>query len=188
MLTPRWQKYSMYIDDGVSRASAPTNDWLARHDEDPEPLLGPRPPVPARKQCDAYGDPEARNAFREVQIAQTSVRRIQFHPCPSAPTGDSDSDDAEAEATAWQEVRTITVGNSAHSHFSDDDVRRAVGAEYRLAVWHASTVDLSTVRVAVDGAASDFEPYTDAVGRVTLLRVSTRQAVRATIVVTATIQ
>ncbi|KAK7966875.1 glycoside hydrolase family 31 protein [Apiospora aurea] len=163
--------YSMYLDDGVSRQSAPANDWLAMQQAEITEAA-------SRKLVNAYGDAKAQSKFREVKIQQTSVR-----------TNQADQEGAAAgAATTWRDVRTITVATPVGSGFSDDEVRRTVGDEYRVAIWHARDVDLDSLRVRTEKCSSTYKPWTNYDSRVTLVRIPIEEESRkAEIVVTAAV-
>ncbi|KAI0485577.1 glycosyl hydrolases family 31-domain-containing protein [Xylaria cf. heliscus] len=151
--------YQMYLDDGVSRKSAPTNHWLASQVTSISTETG-------QMLQDAFGDPKAADAFREVVIKQTTVRKV---------------DDTSGN---WRDVRRIELTTpwmrgAVNSGFSDDEVTKAVGDEYRLAIWHEDDVDLDTVTIETQGFTSSYNPWTNPAGRVTLVRIPTSEKVTA---------
>ncbi|KAK7934903.1 glycoside hydrolase family 31 protein [Apiospora marii] len=157
-------KYSMYIDDGVSRAAAPGNDWLAMQQAEISESA-------SRKLVNAYGDQKARSQFREVRIRQTSVR----------------TNEEEDGGTTWRDVRTITVHTPVGSGFSDDEVRRTLGEEYRLAIWHARDVDLDTLRICTEQCSSSYRAWTNHEKRCSLVRVPVEEWRNAKVVITTTV-
>ncbi|KAH9904314.1 glycosyl hydrolases family 31-domain-containing protein [Xylariomycetidae sp. FL2044] len=154
-------KYNMYVDDGVSRSSAPTNDWLATQEAFVTESAG-------KMLQNAYGDTEAANAFREVVIKQTTVRIV---------------DEASGN---WHDVRRIEITTPlppgfTTSGFSDDLMRREIGPEYRLAIWHAVDVDLSTVKISTEQCSTSYKPWTNPSTRVSLVRVPIEETVKAVV-------
>ncbi|KAK8038318.1 glycoside hydrolase family 31 protein [Apiospora phragmitis] len=156
--------YSMYIDDDVSRQSAPANDWLAMQQANITEAV-------SRKLVNAYGDPKAQSQFREVQIAQTSKWQI----------------DAQAGVSTWRDVRTIRVDTPVGSGFSDDEGRRTVGDEYRLAIWHAKDVDLDSIDIRAEQCSASYVPWTNRDLRVTLVRIPIEEWRKAEVVITTTV-
>jgi hypothetical protein len=149
----------MYLDDGVSRESAPTNNWLA---------VSEVSNANGQMLQDAYGDPKAANKFREVVIAQKTIRRI------------------DAMSGGWSDVREITITTPlppgfTHSGYSDDLVRRDVGNEYSLAIWHSDDVDLETVNISTQECSVSYNPWTNKSAAVSLVGVPTGEAVKAVI-------
>lgn len=147
----------MYLDDGVSRGSAPNSAWLATSEADPDTDMG-------KTLIDAYGDKQAASAFRQVVVTQNTVRRI------------------DDETRNWNDLRRIEIFTSPFSGFSDEEVEKSIGTEYRVAVWHPVNIDIDTVRIqTTDGCSASFKPSTNRESRVTLLRVPTGEKVRAVI-------
>lgn len=154
----------MYIDDGVSRAAAPGNDWLAMQQAEISEQA-------SRKLVNAYGDKQARSQFREVKVQQTSVR----------------TNEEEYGSTTWRDVRTITVTTPVGSGFRDDEVRRTVGDEYRLAVWHARDVDLGSLRIHTEQCSASYRPWTNYEKRCSLVRIPVEECRNAKVVITTTV-
>ncbi|KAI1098294.1 glycosyl hydrolases family 31-domain-containing protein [Jackrogersella minutella] len=161
------QTYHMYLDDGVSRQSAPSNDWLATQ----EVTISSDD---SRMLRDAYGDPKAASAFREVVIKQSTIRRI---------------DDSSGN---WQDVRRIELSTPlpqgfTASGYSDDLVKRDIGPEYRVAIWHAVDVNLESINIVTQECSSSYKPWTNPAVRVTLVRVPVEESVSAVIEVSNTV-
>ena len=154
----------MYLDDGVSRHSAPTNAWLCHQEIHADDETG-------HILQNAYGDKKAADMFREVIITQDTVRRI---------------DDT---TSSWCEVRTIKISTPVHlgvmttfTGYSDADVLKSVGPVYKVAIWHPDTIDINTVEVVKqDGINKNYKPWTNTTARVTLLEVPTGMVNKAVI-------
>jgi len=120
--------YDMYLDDGVSRESAPDNVYLSALPNDTKGEV-------VTKLVNAFGDPEAKSIFRHVKFEQTTRR--------------------EFSSDQMRDIRRISV-STPFSQYGDDLVERAIGREYRVVVWHvsrwpAAEMDLDAVKVTSEG-------------------------------------
>ncbi|OJD31815.1 glycoside hydrolase family 31 protein [Diplodia corticola] len=151
--------YKMYLDDGVSRDSAPDGTYLAtlpRH-------LAVRPSSHHhhhhhhhhhRAQHGHNDDVEARSNFRRVDVTQ----RIT--------DDDDDNDNGTADGAAAvstvRQRRTITVSTGwdagtrllqvpEEERYGDEKVKRDVGPRYRVVIWHEDGTRMEHVCVEVVG-------------------------------------
>lgn len=120
--------YDMYLDDGVSRDSAPDNTYLSAL---PNESTG----EVVTKLANAYGDPDAKSIFRHVKFEQTTTR--------------------EFGSDQMRDIRRVRV-STPFSQYGDDLVKRDIGDEYRVVLWHASRwpaaeMDLDAVKVTSKG-------------------------------------
>ncbi|KAK0653238.1 Alpha-glucosidase 2 [Lasiodiplodia hormozganensis] len=135
--------YRMYLDDGVSRNSAPEGTYFAtlppRHHHH-NAGGGAAAVVPPNHH--AHGDDaEARSNFRRVDIGQ----RIS--------TDESASHALQrtiAVSTGWDAARN-TGDVSEEELYGDEKVKRDVGPEYRVVIWHEHGTRMEDVCVEVDG-------------------------------------
>lgn len=122
--------YDMYLDDGVSRESAPDNTYLCALSNNVKGQV-------VTKLANAYGDCEAKSMFRNVRIEQTTTRVFA--------------------SDQMRDIRRIKV-STPFSQYGDDLVQKSIGSEYRVVVWHASRwpaaeMDLDVVNVESEGNA-----------------------------------
>jgi alpha-glucosidase (family GH31 glycosyl hydrolase) len=120
--------YDMYLDDGVSRESAPCNIYLSALPNNTEGQV-------VTKLANAHGDREANSIFRNVRFQQTTTR--------------------EFSSDQMRDIRRIRV-STPFSQYGDDLVQESIGSEYRIVVWHASRwpameMDLDAVNVKSEG-------------------------------------
>ncbi|PQE17387.1 alpha-14-glucan lyase protein [Rutstroemia sp. NJR-2017a BVV2] len=112
--------YDMYLDDGVSRESAPGSAYLSSLSTGPQGLV------------DAYScDTEANSIFRHVKFEQTTTRQFA--------------------KDQLRDTRRLTV-STPWAQYTDEQVKKDVGLEYRIVFWHASKwpaaeMDLNAVTV-----------------------------------------
>lgn len=133
----------MYLDDGVSRNSAPEGTYFAtlppRHHHH-NAGGGAAAVVPPNHH--AHGDDaEARSNFRRVDIDQ----RITTDESAS-----SALQRTITVSTGWDAARN-TGDVSEEELYSDEKVKRDVGPEYRVVVWHEDGTRMEDVCVEIDG-------------------------------------
>ncbi|MCJ1312453.1 hypothetical protein MMC25_006127 [Agyrium rufum] len=134
----------MYIDDGVSRNSAPTNLFIAAAKE----LDGTRENVRAFQ--DAFGDKEAESCFHRVFIEQASKRIIKA-------------------GSNWSDVRTVKI-TTLHNGYDDILTKRDIGPHYTVVFWHAPGIGLENVQVSISGTDGG-DSRTDSTMRATIVTV-----------------
>ncbi|EKG12891.1 Glycoside hydrolase family 31 [Macrophomina phaseolina MS6] len=128
-------KYSMYLDDGVSRSSAPDDAYLFLQPTDAVDEAQARP-------NNEYGDKAARSNFRRVDIEQVIT----------------DTDDAKV---THRRIKLFTYWKGSlldpkdAEKYDDAQVKRDVGDEYRLVIWHEAETDMSKVSVSVVRAGTN---------------------------------
>ena len=147
--------YDMYLDDGVSRDSAPDNEYL--------PTL-PRSLDPTAAKFNAsFCDEEARSNFRKVVITQSTTRIF---------------------ADQLRDLRLIKI-TTPWKKYGDEQVKRDVGPVYRIAIWYPSKwpapeLDLDAVQVKISGVTNP-NTYMDRALRVTYVEVPVEADVEAEI-------
>jgi alpha-glucosidase (family GH31 glycosyl hydrolase) len=115
--------YDMYLDDGVSRESAPGSAYLSSLSTGPQGLV------------DAYSaDTEANSIFRHVKFEQTTTRQFA--------------------KDQLRDTRRLTI-STPWAKYTDEQVKKDVGLEYRIVFWHASKwpaeeMDLKAVTVTAN--------------------------------------
>ncbi|KKY28056.1 putative alpha-glucan lyase [Diplodia seriata] len=163
-------KYSMYLDDGVSRSSAPDDAYLFLQPADGVDEAGARP-------NNEYGDRAARSNFRRVDVEQNVVE-------------DADGDRVTGRrritlSTGWKGVgEGVRRGDDVPDaeRYDDEQVERDVGAEYRLVVWHEPQTDMAGVAVNVLRGGGGIRVGEDDVGKkASVVWVPTRKDVEAVI-------
>ena len=118
----RDNSYDMFLDDGVSRNSAPDNAYLSSiPDPDRNDSL-------IRKLNHAFGDQEAAGRFRQVRVEQVT-----------------------SNPQAGQVQRTVTI-STIHSLYTKQEVKRDIGPYYTVVFWHAPEDNLIGVDAKVTGA------------------------------------
>ena len=121
--------YDMYLDDGVSRDSAPNNAYLSA-------LSVNDANHPDRVRLNqAFGDQEAKGRFRHVRVSQVTIK---------TPTG-------QIERTVT--VRTVYGSRTgdAGTTYTPDEVKRDIGDTYTAVFWHAPGANLTNVDSKVLG-------------------------------------
>ncbi|GME49260.1 glycoside hydrolase family 31 protein [Neofusicoccum parvum] len=137
--------YRMYLDDGVSRSSAPDPTYFAAlphhhhgHSHDA---------FPARPN-NAHGDGEARGNFRRVDVKQR-IRTVEA----DNPRSGAVLTRTITVATGWDGAAGKEGEQAPEEGWYDDArVRRDVGGEYRVVVWHEAGTRMEGVVVEVVGA------------------------------------
>ncbi|PNS21179.1 hypothetical protein CAC42_3517 [Sphaceloma murrayae] len=134
-------RYDMYLDDGVSRESAPEDAYLAGSDE-----IGHTNPARRDRLRGAFGDREAGSKFTHIRIVQT-IKRV----------GKS----AQSHLSKFERQLTISSTWDKYPH-----IKRDVGETFTVVFWHEPTarVDqkvLATVKDAkvVEGPYFDQQAY-----------------------------
>jgi alpha-glucosidase (family GH31 glycosyl hydrolase) len=133
--------YSMYIDDGVSRDSAPKDVLFAQ----------------ALKFKGALHDEEANDMYREIVITQKWVMQ-------------KDKTDSGRKLRAEQTVN-VSIGKG---QFPWDKVKEQVGETFKIVLWHAVDVNLSTVQVSKRPELQEIR--TDGTARATVVTIPVQPA------------
>ncbi|KAF7879540.1 hypothetical protein EAF04_000735 [Stromatinia cepivora] len=149
--------YDMYLDDGVSRESAPDNIYLSS--------LRTMPQEKEEIQSfNAYGDRKAKSVFRHVKFEQITTRQF--------------TDDQ------LRDTRKLTVSTPWYK-YTDEQVKKDIGPEYRIVFWHesrwpAAEMDLNAVTVKIESTHKARQELANAI-RATVVWVPVDSNVSATI-------
>ncbi|GME64457.1 Glycoside hydrolase family 31 [Neofusicoccum parvum] len=127
--------YKMYLDDGVSRSSAPDGLYLSSQ---PLDTVG----EVQTTLNNEYGDKKAKSNFRRVDITQA--------------ISDEDATDGVITEVFHRKI-TISTPWKGTEHddvppeerYDDEKVKRDIGDSYRLVIWHEANTELSRVSVDV---------------------------------------
>ncbi|KAI9729368.1 MAG: hypothetical protein M1834_006892 [Cirrosporium novae-zelandiae] len=116
--------YDMYLDDGVSRESAPTNEII-------HPYTVERNEAP--HLFNLHIDKEAQGIFRHIQIRQQTTKTV---PQPGHPN--------------HLITRHITL-KTLHAGYPLSHVKRDIGTTYKLVLWHEDRKAMDTSRLEFRG-------------------------------------
>ncbi|KAK1727512.1 alpha-1,4-glucan lyase [Colletotrichum acutatum] len=117
--------YDMYLDDGISRDSAPKNSTL-------ETAVGARPWYGEAHHYDGLADAQANDNYTKVQIKQFTQKRL------------SDQEDY------GKYTRRLTA-NAPHNKFGAE-ASKYIGTDYTFVFWHRGESNLDSIQVNVTGA------------------------------------
>lgn len=150
--------YSTYLDDGVSRDSAPTN--VVRYKMKSKKVKAIKESKTGGGVKDKQLDPEAKGYYRQVSVKQTT----------SAPITDGST-------------RTITV-ETKHDLY---DPARELGVSYTLKLWYPPTAQLGNYNVTVTSGttAPEYEIYQDNTLKVIVITIKETIGKSPSIVITA---
>ncbi|KAL0258807.1 hypothetical protein SLS55_006311 [Diplodia seriata] len=128
--------YKMYLDDGVSRNSAPEGTYMASLPRHHGTAVRPY-------HHHAHGDDaEAKSNFRRVDIEQ----RIFERGCDGAVTR------AITVSTGWDAARQHAIGIIPEDElYGDEKVKRDVGPQYKVVIWHDDGTKMENVCVEIAG-------------------------------------
>ncbi|KAL1636190.1 hypothetical protein SLS58_009884 [Diplodia intermedia] len=165
-------KYSMYLDDGVSRSSAPDDAYylfLQQPDDDDK-----EEEEEARARANnEYGDGEARSNFRRVDVEQNVVEDAY---------GDKVTGRRITLSTRWK--GSVVGGDDGvpdAERYDDERVERDVGPEFRLVVWHEPRTDMAAVAVNVLRGGGGVRVGGDVAKKASVVWVPTKKDVEAVI-------
>ncbi|TKX18260.1 glycosyl hydrolases family 31 protein [Elsinoe australis] len=138
--------YDMYLDDGVSRDSAPEDAYLAGSDE-----IGHTNPDRRDRLRGAFGDHDARSKFTHVRVIQT-VKRV-----------------GKGSGSATKFERQLTIKSTWDKY---PYVERDIGKTFRVVFWHepGARIDYNNLATVKDAAVVD-KTYFDDQAKATVLRV-----------------
>ena len=122
----------MYLDDGVSRSSAPAG--LPQYTTNPQPM------AMVLTGEFAIDDEESKSEYREVVVAQAS-------PPPMSPFSK-----ITPEKTTTGTTRIVTI-KTALDGYDLVSLKRDIGEQYTVILWHEIGVDCEKCITTVNGAA-----------------------------------
>ncbi|KAF2220735.1 glycosyl hydrolases family 31-domain-containing protein [Elsinoe ampelina] len=141
--------YDMYLDDGVSRDSAPEDAYLAGSDE-----IGHTSAHRRERLRGAFGDQEAGSKFTHVRISQT-IHRV-----------------GKRGATSNKFERRLQIKTTWDKY---PFVERDVGKTFTVVFWHDPKTRVDESKLAtVEGAEAVEKPYFDRKARATVVKVPTQ--------------
>lgn len=138
-------EYDMYLDDGISRTSAPSHDYV--------PTTSTRTGGfgVAHDLVPALTDPKAHSAFVHVKISQKTTHIA-----------------AEDDNVSLRVSRRIHVRAPWNGYASETKLEDLFGDKYTLVLWHEALTPLGSVVVSSD---KDLQSVTDQSLRATIVTV-----------------
>ncbi|WQF89176.1 Putative glycoside hydrolase family 31, galactose mutarotase-like domain superfamily [Colletotrichum destructivum] len=122
--------YDMYLDDGISRDSAPKTSQLDANPSDP-------PQYGEAHHFEGLADAKAKDKYTKVQFKQTTTKRL-------ADNEDGGTYTRRLTAKApWREFVT--------------EAPQYIGTDYKFVFWHRGATNLNSIKVNVERTSLNYE-------------------------------
>lgn len=141
----------MYLDDGISRDSAPGNDYFQ--------AAGPHSQW--NLTSDYLHDPDAKSKFTQLTISQQTTKT-------------ADDDD-----TTMLKTRTVTI-STPWNKFGDDNLAKSIGTDLTVVLWHEARTHLETIQLLeASGFATRPQVVNDGNAKATVVKVPVGDVLKA---------